>query len=150
MQKCFGKYDSSLLILCDHCERETHTYCLDPPLAAVPEEDPWYCHSCSLEGVPTPSVHPAELESQEPDHLSLGGASGSDIDFGLGFESDVPLPVPGSSKKRTWSGGSADMAEWSRGLKKIRAFSEGEDVRRYSGYLCFCCRSAIWIVFFRC
>lgn len=119
-QKCYGKYDSCLLILCDHCERETHTYCLDPPLAAVPEEDPWYCHSCTVEGIP-------EAESQDPDHLSLG-ASGSDIDFGLGFESDA-MPVSGS-KKRSWSGGSADLGEWSRGLTKIRALSEGDDIRR--------------------
>jgi hypothetical protein len=40
------------LILCDHCERETHTYCLEPPLAAVPDTDPWYCQSCTAEGVP--------------------------------------------------------------------------------------------------
>jgi hypothetical protein len=51
-QKCFGKFDSNLLILCDHCERETHTYCLEPPLAAVPDTDPWYCQSCTAEGVP--------------------------------------------------------------------------------------------------
>ena len=42
-QKCHGKFDSDLLILCDHCDREIHTYCFNPPLPAVPDEDPWFC-----------------------------------------------------------------------------------------------------------
>lgn len=45
-QACHGKHDANLLILCDQCERETHTYCLHPPLSAVPSTDPWYCESC--------------------------------------------------------------------------------------------------------
>lgn len=49
---CYGKFDSHLLILCDHCDRETHTYCLHPPLNAVPSEEPWYCETCrSLEHI---------------------------------------------------------------------------------------------------
>jgi E3 ubiquitin-protein ligase UHRF1 len=44
---CFGKTQPQLLILCDRCNRETHTFCLHPPLTAVPEEDPWYCESCA-------------------------------------------------------------------------------------------------------
>eukprot|EP01038_Epipyxis_sp_PR26KG_P009114 gene9114-12293_t len=46
-RKCFGKFDNDLLIVCDLCERESHTYCMNPPLAAVPEDDPWYCVDCS-------------------------------------------------------------------------------------------------------
>lgn len=48
-KKCFGKYDPDLLILCDRCERETHCYCMDPPLHSIPEEDPWYCECCRVE-----------------------------------------------------------------------------------------------------
>lgn len=44
---CYGKFDSNLLILCDDCERETHSYCLHPPLASVPSADPWYCETCA-------------------------------------------------------------------------------------------------------
>lgn len=32
--------------MCDDCDRSVHTYCLNPPLAAVPEEDPWFCPDC--------------------------------------------------------------------------------------------------------
>lgn len=44
VQSCYGKFDSNLLILCDYCEQEIHTYCFRPePLACVPDADPWYC-----------------------------------------------------------------------------------------------------------
>ncbi|KAK1292587.1 Methyl-CpG-binding domain-containing protein 9 [Acorus calamus] len=39
--------DSSVL-LCDTCDSEYHTYCLNPPLARVPKGD-WYCPSCTVQ-----------------------------------------------------------------------------------------------------
>lgn len=48
-KKCYGKFDPDLLILCDHCERETHCYCMEPPLAGIPDEDPWYCEACKVD-----------------------------------------------------------------------------------------------------
>jgi hypothetical protein len=45
IQKCFGKHDTESLLLCDGCDREYHTYCLDPPLWQVPEGK-WYCEDC--------------------------------------------------------------------------------------------------------
>ena len=44
---CFGKNQPNLLILCDHCNRETHSFCLRPPLNSVPSTDPWCCESCA-------------------------------------------------------------------------------------------------------
>lgn len=38
--------DPELTLLCDHCEEAFHTYCLDPPLTAIPEGY-WYCSKCS-------------------------------------------------------------------------------------------------------
>ncbi|BEJ14724.1 hypothetical protein CspHIS471_0404910 [Cutaneotrichosporon sp. HIS471] len=35
------------ILLCDGCDRGFHTYCLDPPLASVPENE-WYCTACLL------------------------------------------------------------------------------------------------------
>jgi len=32
--------------LCDNCDAEYHTFCLDPPLESVPVEENWYCPVC--------------------------------------------------------------------------------------------------------
>ena len=42
---CFGKHDSKHLLLCDGCDREYHTYCLEPKLTSIPSAS-WYCEDC--------------------------------------------------------------------------------------------------------
>ncbi|XP_074348213.1 methyl-CpG-binding domain-containing protein 9-like isoform X3 [Apium graveolens] len=37
--------DDDNVLLCDKCDAEYHKYCLDPPLAVIPEEN-WFCPSC--------------------------------------------------------------------------------------------------------
>eukprot|EP01018_Ginkgo_biloba_P007288 Gb_22434 [translate_table: standard] len=37
--------DDDSVLLCDTCDSEYHTYCLNPPLAKIPEGN-WYCPSC--------------------------------------------------------------------------------------------------------
>ncbi|KAL5974479.1 hypothetical protein ACLOJK_031144 [Asimina triloba] len=37
--------DDDSVLLCDTCDSEYHTYCLNPPLARIPEGN-WYCPSC--------------------------------------------------------------------------------------------------------
>jgi hypothetical protein len=37
--------DDDSVLLCDTCDHEYHTYCLNPPLARIPEGN-WYCPSC--------------------------------------------------------------------------------------------------------
>ncbi|XP_059649014.1 methyl-CpG-binding domain-containing protein 9-like isoform X2 [Cornus florida] len=37
--------DDDYVLLCDTCDSEYHTYCLNPPLAKIPEGN-WYCPSC--------------------------------------------------------------------------------------------------------
>ncbi|CAN0525887.1 unnamed protein product, partial [Ectocarpus sp. 8 AP-2014] len=44
-RKCYGKQDPELALLCEHCDDEYHTYCLDPPLTEVPKGK-WYCDTC--------------------------------------------------------------------------------------------------------
>lgn len=44
---CFGKENRTKLLLCDRCDDEYHTFCLDPPLRSVPSTKKWYCPSCS-------------------------------------------------------------------------------------------------------
>mmetsp|Transcript_36862 Transcript_36862/g.41174 ORF Transcript_36862/g.41174 Transcript_36862/m.41174 type:complete len:880 (+) Transcript_36862:49-2688(+) len=45
-QVCGFDDDHANLLLCEGCETELHTYCLNPPLEKVPEGD-WFCDSCS-------------------------------------------------------------------------------------------------------
>ena len=42
---CHGKGDEEHMLLCDDCNKGFHTFCLQPPLTAVPEGD-WWCRSC--------------------------------------------------------------------------------------------------------
>jgi PHD-finger len=39
---CGQDDDHAHLLLCEGCNDEYHTYCLDPPLTAVPTDD-WFC-----------------------------------------------------------------------------------------------------------
>ncbi|KAM9307770.1 E3 ubiquitin-protein ligase UHRF1-like [Gastrophryne carolinensis] len=45
---CGGKQDPDKQLLCDECDMAFHLYCLDPPLAAPPDED-WYCPECRID-----------------------------------------------------------------------------------------------------
>ncbi|XP_038904733.1 methyl-CpG-binding domain-containing protein 9 isoform X2 [Benincasa hispida] len=50
--------DDDSVLLCDTCDAEYHTYCLNPPLARIPEGN-WYCPSCVMgtRMVEDPSEH---------------------------------------------------------------------------------------------
>jgi histone demethylase JARID1 len=48
--QCGGGDDEHLLLLCDACDRSLHTYCLLPPLEAVPKGD-WRCPRCVAQAV---------------------------------------------------------------------------------------------------
>ncbi|OON19836.1 PHD-finger [Opisthorchis viverrini] len=42
--------DEAHLLLCDHCDRGYHTYCLPVPLSSVPPGD-WFCPDCVRHGI---------------------------------------------------------------------------------------------------
>lgn len=42
---CGVDNDDKSVLLCDACDAEYHTYCLNPPLARIPSGN-WYCPSC--------------------------------------------------------------------------------------------------------
>jgi len=44
---CGGSTDDKNILLCDGCFTGHHTYCLDPPLKSVPEND-WHCPKCVI------------------------------------------------------------------------------------------------------
>lgn len=45
---CGSGHDEHLLLLCEDCEAACHTFCLDPPLNAVPAQS-WYCARCATQ-----------------------------------------------------------------------------------------------------
>ena len=45
---CGGGHKEDTIILCDRCDRGCHLFCLNPPVAAVPEGQ-WVCPLCVLE-----------------------------------------------------------------------------------------------------
>ena len=124
MQKCYGKYDSNLLILCDHCERETHTYCLDPALSEVPTEDPWYCQSCLADGVSEAEGSGADSEgsvdassgAHKRRKGSVGGASVGERSQISGEDDDGQAPV---------------YKKWGRGRKKVKVQESADNKMRY-------------------
>ncbi|CAL8107592.1 unnamed protein product [Calicophoron daubneyi] len=47
---CSSPEDEAHLLLCDHCDRGFHTYCLPVPLNSIPPGD-WYCPDCVRHGI---------------------------------------------------------------------------------------------------
>jgi len=45
-EECGSGEAEDRMILCDSCDRGFHTFCLDPPLDAVPSGE-WFCASCA-------------------------------------------------------------------------------------------------------
>jgi len=48
---CWEDEDRKHILLCDKCDAEYHTYCLDPPLEDVPEGTPLCPMLCKAEGI---------------------------------------------------------------------------------------------------
>jgi transposase InsO family protein len=53
---CGSPDDDAVMVLCDGCFRGYHIYCLQPPLAAVPEEEIWLCGDCKSQGMDEQAV----------------------------------------------------------------------------------------------
>ncbi|XP_024988159.1 methyl-CpG-binding domain-containing protein 9-like isoform X2 [Cynara cardunculus var. scolymus] len=63
--KVCGKDENDhILLLCDRCDAEYHTYCLDPPLQRVPKAS-WYCPSC-ISFITNQAMSSQEEESDTP------------------------------------------------------------------------------------
>ncbi|KAL0039732.1 hypothetical protein WJX77_006357 [Trebouxia sp. C0004] len=77
---CWEDEDRKHILLCDKCDAEYHTYCLDPPLEDVPEGE-WFCPRCKseldLDSSNEPmhsSLVPTRLMKQEDCYRSLAAA----------------------------------------------------------------------------
>ncbi|XP_078443841.1 methyl-CPG-binding domain 9 isoform X2 [Wolffia australiana] len=53
--------DDDSVLLCDTCDSEYHTYCLNPPLSKIPEGN-WYCPSCI--GIQSKQIRASSSTSQ--------------------------------------------------------------------------------------
>lgn len=57
-----GRADSDeSMVLCDGCENARHTFCCEPPLPGVPEDD-WFCGVCAAS---PPDFRPGAAQSPE-------------------------------------------------------------------------------------
>lgn len=71
---CGIKQDPDKQLLCDECDMAYHTYCLNPPLTSIPEDedwlvktDAWMCTICKLCWLPEGTKH--DLRYQLSNHL---------------------------------------------------------------------------------
>ncbi len=60
---CGSPDDEEVMLICDGCFKGYHIYCLQPPLAAVPEVDVWLCPGCKLQGI---DEHTVWVSRQQP------------------------------------------------------------------------------------
>nr|XP_017257915.1 PREDICTED: methyl-CpG-binding domain-containing protein 9-like isoform X2 [Daucus carota subsp. sativus] len=78
--------DDANVLLCDKCNAEYHQYCLDPPLAKIPEEN-WYCPSCVVGTSTTQSA--SGTRSQFLHYREYQGEIGSHFEFIAHLASDM-------------------------------------------------------------
>ncbi|KAL4353295.1 hypothetical protein GQ457_06G041410 [Hibiscus cannabinus] len=52
--------DDDSVLLCDTCDAEYHTYCLNPPLARIPEGN-WYCPACVSKRMVQDALQPSHV-----------------------------------------------------------------------------------------
>ena len=48
---CNSSEDEAIMLMCDGCGKGHHTYCLQPPLAGIPDAIVWLCPACEQAGV---------------------------------------------------------------------------------------------------
>jgi histone demethylase JARID1 len=99
---CHKKNRGEEMLLCDGCDCGFHTFCLDPPLEAIPKEQ-WFCFSC-LSGTG------GDFGFDEGEEHSLSTFQARDKEFRrLWFESHPPpdanVPPSEGDVKRTRVGG---------------------------------------------
>lgn len=54
---CKRNDQQDLILLCDGCDGEYHTYCVKPPLRKIPDSE-WFCDECKADGKGAPKPDP--------------------------------------------------------------------------------------------
>ncbi|XP_071852986.1 E3 ubiquitin-protein ligase UHRF1-like isoform X2 [Apostichopus japonicus] len=82
--QCGGKEEPEKQIMCDECDMAYHIYCLDPPLADIPDVDEWYCPICKNDT--SKVVHAGEkLKGSKKKAKMASAKSTSNRDWGKGM-----------------------------------------------------------------
>jgi hypothetical protein len=63
-ETCAATGDEEKLLMCDACDRGYHSYCLNPPLDALPDGE-WICDICKTDGI-VPSTEPQPIAQPQP------------------------------------------------------------------------------------
>uniref|UniRef100_A0AAQ5Y2E6 E3 ubiquitin-protein ligase UHRF n=1 Tax=Amphiprion ocellaris TaxID=80972 RepID=A0AAQ5Y2E6_AMPOC len=81
---CGIKQDPDKQLLCDECDMAYHTYCLNPPLTSIPEDEDWYCPGCRNDT--TEVVRAGEKLKESKKKAKMASASSSSQrDWGKGM-----------------------------------------------------------------
>ncbi|CAG00621.1 unnamed protein product [Tetraodon nigroviridis] len=81
---CGIKQDPDKQLLCDECDMAYHTYCLNPPLTSIPEDEDWYCPSCRNDSSEVVLAGEKLKESKKKSKMASASSS-SQRDWGKGM-----------------------------------------------------------------
>ncbi|XP_063066746.1 E3 ubiquitin-protein ligase UHRF2-like [Engraulis encrasicolus] len=111
---CGGKQDAHMQLLCDECNMAFHIYCLNPPLATIPEDEDWYCPTCKNDTDEVVKAGEKLKASKKKAKMPSALNTGSQRDWGKGMAcvgrtkecTIVPSnhygPIPGVPVGTTW------------------------------------------------
>uniref|UniRef100_A0A665VPR4 E3 ubiquitin-protein ligase UHRF n=1 Tax=Echeneis naucrates TaxID=173247 RepID=A0A665VPR4_ECHNA len=83
-QICGIKQDPDKQLLCDECDMAFHTYCLNPPLTSIPEDEDWYCPGCRNDASEVVLAGEKLKESKKKAKMASASSS-SQRDWGKGM-----------------------------------------------------------------
>uniref|UniRef100_A0A8C5LWM4 E3 ubiquitin-protein ligase UHRF n=1 Tax=Leptobrachium leishanense TaxID=445787 RepID=A0A8C5LWM4_9ANUR len=81
---CGGKQDPEKQLLCDECDMAFHTYCLNPPLSSIPQDEDWYCPDCRIDASEVVLAGEKLKESKKKSKMASASSS-SQRDWGKGM-----------------------------------------------------------------
>uniref|UniRef100_A0A8C2ZBY7 E3 ubiquitin-protein ligase UHRF n=1 Tax=Cyclopterus lumpus TaxID=8103 RepID=A0A8C2ZBY7_CYCLU len=81
---CGIKQDPDKQLLCDECDMAFHTYCLNPPLTTIPEDEDWYCPGCRNDASEVVLAGEKLKESKKKSKMASASSS-SQRDWGKGM-----------------------------------------------------------------
>ncbi|KAF7663568.1 hypothetical protein LDENG_00206770 [Lucifuga dentata] len=81
---CGIKQDPDKQLLCDECDMAYHTYCLNPPLTSIPEDEDWYCPGCRNDSSEVVLAGEKLKESKKKARMASASSS-SQRDWGKGM-----------------------------------------------------------------
>uniref|UniRef100_A0A8D3DDP9 E3 ubiquitin-protein ligase UHRF n=1 Tax=Scophthalmus maximus TaxID=52904 RepID=A0A8D3DDP9_SCOMX len=81
---CGIKQDPDKQLLCDECDMAYHTYCLNPPLTSIPEDEDWYCPGCRNDSSEVVLAGEKLKESKKKSKMASASSS-SQRDWGKGM-----------------------------------------------------------------